>query len=260
MLEQFSRSTSACLDNPSSLQGKPLYLQVAYQLEVDIKQALKPGDFLDSEMNLARRFNVNRHTVRRAIELLVRAGLLAKQQGRGTQVVSNKMEYQLNPSGKFTKNLNELGKTAQATLLVAESIDFAAAPISVQRYFDSDLDAQAGLARLVTLRFMENVPVCVIEHFLSLKWLPAIHHRYRTGSLHQHINEVYGKTLRRQQIEVSATQASVPEALQLQCAVDSPLVILQSVNVIAEHQAVAEVSISHSRPDRLQYQINFQGD
>jgi GntR family phosphonate transport system transcriptional regulator len=266
-------ATETCLDKSSkhaeldgaltderSVGDKPIYLQVAYQLEHEIKRLLKPGDMLDSEMNLAKRFQVNRHTVRRSIEQLVRAGIVVKQQGKGTQVVSNQIEYLLNPTGKFTKNLNELGKTANASRVSQQLMAFVDAPIKVQRYFNAEAHATEQIVELITLRFIENVPVCLIHHYLSLKHLPNVHETYEQGSLHQHISEQYAVSLERAQINISATLANASEALQLKCAVDSPLVELQSVNRIRDSHEVVEVSISHSRPDRLQYQIDFKGN
>jgi GntR family phosphonate transport system transcriptional regulator len=259
MMNEAILRDETCLDNLQALSEKPVYLQVAYQIELHIKRQLKPGDMLDSEMNLAKRFQVNRHTVRRAIEQLVKAGIVVKQQGKGTQVVSNQIEYLLNPTGKFTKNLNELGKTANAILVSQRVFEFAQTPINIQRYFDPVTHEQGHLAEIVTLRFMENVPVCLIHHYVSLKFLPEVNVSYQGGSLHQHIHERFSYLLERSQINVSATLANAHEALQLKCAVDSPLVVLQSVNRIRNGQQVVEVSVSHSRPDRLQYQIDFKG-
>jgi GntR family phosphonate transport system transcriptional regulator len=251
-----------CLDNSfgdRAVEGKPVYLKVAYQLELEIKRFLKPGDTLESEMNLAKRFNVNRHTIRRSIEQLVRAGILVKQQGKGTQVVSNQIEYLLNPTGKFTKNLNELGKVAHAKLISQKVLDFEHVQPDVKRYFDHNVHEAESMVELVTLRFIENVPVCLIHHYLSLTHLPNVHAQYSGGSLHQFIYEHFSLSLEREQINISAKLASRTEAIHLKCAVDSPLVKLQSVNRVRQSHEVVEVSVSHSRPDRLQYQIDFKG-
>lgn len=238
----------------------PVYLKLAYQLEAEIKSQLQPGDFLESEITLAKRFSVNRHTIRRSIEQLIKAGIVVRQQGKGTQVVSNQIEYLLNPSGKFTKNLNELGKSAHAILVEANQLRLAELPIFIQRYFAETESEQCEICELVTLRFMENVPVCLIRHYLLHSELLGIKESYQGGSLHQHISEKYGYTLERAQLNVSAALADANEAVQLKCAVDSPLVVLQSVNQVKGSNQIVEVSVSHSRPDRLQYQISFKGE
>ena len=249
-----------CLDNSEMQETKPLYMQLAYQLELTITRTLKPGDMLDSEMLLAQKFGVNRHTVRHAIDQLVRAGIVVKQQGKGTQVVSNQIEYLLNPGGKFTKNLNELGRTAHAVLLSQRVVDFSQVPLTVQRAFSLTDTQQTQVVELVTQRFMENVPVCLIHHYLSSTALPGVQLTYDGGSLHQHIAEQFSVELERSQMSISAKLANASESVSLKCAIDSPLVVLQSINRIKNSTTVVEVSVSHSRPDRLQYQINFKGE
>lgn len=53
--------------------GESLYVQIARQLEQEVAALYSPGDYLPSEGELASRFGVNRHTLRRAIDELVEA-------------------------------------------------------------------------------------------------------------------------------------------------------------------------------------------
>jgi GntR family phosphonate transport system transcriptional regulator len=250
-------NTETCLDKPDGMAADPIYRQVALLLEQDIRSHLKPGDLLASETKLASRFNVNRHTVRRSIDQLVRAGLVVKQQGRGTQVVSNQIEYLLNPAGKFTKNLTEKGKSSQALLLATRSYTVATVPAGIGRIFARQYPAGGTLMELQTLRFMEQVPVCLIHHYVWAQALPGIATSYSGGSLHRHIENHYQRTLQRSQIQFSAVLATNRQAIHLKCAVDSPLAIVQSVNHDQQSRTLVEVSVSYSRPDRLQYQIDF---
>ena len=56
--------------------GVALWRQIAETLEGDIKQQVfKPGQRLPTESELAERFAVNRHTVRRGIAFLEQEGL-----------------------------------------------------------------------------------------------------------------------------------------------------------------------------------------
>ena len=53
-----------------------VYQAVAAQLEQALKERYRCGDYLPSEQQLATRFAVNRHTLRRAVDGLVNKGLL----------------------------------------------------------------------------------------------------------------------------------------------------------------------------------------
>ena len=70
----------------------PLYHQLSRQLVEAIESGRLPkGSFLDSEIDLAERWQVSRPTVRRAIQDLVDSGLLVRRRGVGTQVVSDQV-------------------------------------------------------------------------------------------------------------------------------------------------------------------------
>ena len=65
------------------------------EIYCDLKRGIAVGTFLPdgrlpSESTLCRQYGVTRDTVRHALELLVREGLIVKQPGRGSFVCSEK--------------------------------------------------------------------------------------------------------------------------------------------------------------------------
>lgn len=74
----------------------PLYHQVMRGIEDAIRSGeLPPGSRLVNEVELAAQHNLSRPTMRRAIEELVRSGLLVRKQGAGTQVVAEQVHRPL---------------------------------------------------------------------------------------------------------------------------------------------------------------------
>lgn len=70
----------------------PLYFQLSQQLEEAISSGvLKPGDRIDTEVEIAQRFGLSRPTVRQAIAELVNKGMLVRRRGIGTQVVHSQL-------------------------------------------------------------------------------------------------------------------------------------------------------------------------
>lgn len=67
--------------------GKPLYLQVKEKIAalIDSGEYL-PGEMIPSEREMAKEFDVNRMTVKKAVSMLVEEGLLVSEAGRGTFV------------------------------------------------------------------------------------------------------------------------------------------------------------------------------
>ena len=65
----------------------PLYQQVANDLhEAIVNDVYHVGARVPTETELSRLYDVSRITIRKAIEMLVEEGLLAKRQGKGTFV------------------------------------------------------------------------------------------------------------------------------------------------------------------------------
>jgi len=72
-----------------TVQTSRLYEQIVQQIEDSIlRGALKPGDQLPSERELANQFGVSRTAVREAVKALHEKGLLEAHAGRGTFVTS----------------------------------------------------------------------------------------------------------------------------------------------------------------------------
>ena len=86
-----------------------VYLDIARHLEQEVRKHFQAGDYLPPESKLAKKYDVNRHTVRRAIDELVFTGLVERQQGRGNMVVSQPYDYPLHSGAHFTDNLIEQG-------------------------------------------------------------------------------------------------------------------------------------------------------
>src|SRR6202007_3435169 len=72
---------------------------------------------LPSEGELAKRFDVNRHTIRRAMLGLAALGLVSVEQGRGTFVQPGAIDYTIGRRTRFTENLREQGHFTRSTVL-----------------------------------------------------------------------------------------------------------------------------------------------
>lgn len=72
-----------------TVQSLRLYEQIVQQIEESIlKGALKPGDQLPAEPELAQQFNVSRTAVREAVKVLREKGLVEAYSGRGTFITN----------------------------------------------------------------------------------------------------------------------------------------------------------------------------
>ncbi|CAH0530301.1 phosphonate metabolism transcriptional regulator PhnF [Vibrio hippocampi] len=222
----------------------PVYLDIAQVLENEVKQQYQPGDYLPSEGQLAKRFEVNRHTLRRAIDELVTSGMVQRQQGKGNMVVRQPSEYRIHSGAHFTKNLLEQGARPRSEVISNRII---AAPTKIARHLG--VTEGAKIIHIRTLRRTEDIPRTVIDHYLSqIEWW-SILKNYQNGSLHEFIKRGLDIELIRKETRVGAKMPTNEECKLLQIDNTTPILKVNTKNLIKGTSVVAELSSSNSRSD-----------
>ncbi|MCP5157891.1 MAG: phosphonate metabolism transcriptional regulator PhnF [Gammaproteobacteria bacterium] len=232
--------------------GEAVYSQIARLLKEDIKDFFAAGDCLPSENELAARFGVNRHTIRRAIEELIAAGLLERRHGKGTFVLDALTDYVLGSRSRFTETFESLGKTASNRILRKLSIPARGGVATRLR-----LTENAPVIWIESLRLADDRPICVISHFLPQHKLPELLAEYHGGSLHEHLAVRYGLKLRRIESLVSAALPQGDDASLLGMPQNQPVLRVKSVNVDERADTPLEYALTRFRADRIQLRINL---
>ncbi|WP_266167985.1 phosphonate metabolism transcriptional regulator PhnF [Dyella subtropica] len=111
-------------------RGVALWSQIGEILADDIlKGRVRQGEQLPSAQELAERFDVNRHTVRRAIAALEQRNLVRTEQGRGTFVQEHTLDYAISRRTRFTQNMRNLNIEADIEFL-GDAREVAPAPVA----------------------------------------------------------------------------------------------------------------------------------
>ncbi len=234
---------------------RPLYSQIAGRIAADLKKRHAPGDRLPPEIELARRFQVNRHTLRHAMEVLVSGGWVERRRGLGTYVLDRPIEYPLHSRTRFTETVTGLGHSLAGRLLAAEAIPA-----------DEDVAARLRLSvgdtvyHIQTVRQVDGRPTTSIIHHLPCGPLPELLARYQGGSLHGVLQAHYAITLRRATTLVSAVLPSEAEARLLHAPRHLPLLLLRTVNVDQSSGEPREYAIARSRSDRIELRVDHPED
>lgn len=140
----------------------PLYHQIAEQLEHAIYSGmLQPEQRIDNELELVKKLSVSRPTIRQAIDVLVKKGLLVRKRGIGTQVASNIIKRQIKLSSLYD-DLKKLGRSPATRVLEYSAI--VADSELAQRL---ELGAEKEVVYLERLRLAESVPLALMKN-----WIP----------------------------------------------------------------------------------------
>jgi len=240
-------------DNPSlarmnlSIQAGPRYLQVAGVLRNEL--ATYPcGSYLPSEAQLAERFNVNRHTVRRAIDVLAQEGRVLRHKGRGTCVLSQPIVYPLSSASAYSRTFSALGLQTEARLLKRQ--ERAATDDEARRLALADGER---LIELTTLRLLDGEPISLIAHCFGARHGEAVRD-YRGGSLRAHLAD-QDIVLKRTDTWIGARSPATDVALRLLMPRNSPVLTIQTLSSDNTGQPF-ELSSSVSRADRFTYHVH----
>ncbi|MNO66250.1 putative transcriptional regulator PhnF [compost metagenome] len=235
----------------SRQSGEPRYRELAGVLAEEVRRHYRPGDLLPAETRLAGRFAVNRHTVRRAMDELVRMGMISRHPGRGTQVLDQRLDYAVLATSQASSNLAQIGLSCAAECL--EQGLHLPPPHIASRFGVAEGEP---LLRVDTLRLSEGEPLILLRHWFDPVQVPDWTSRYQGGSTRALLEERYGLVLRRRHVRIEAREAAPEEAFRLRIPHGGVLLQLYSENVDPQGRLV-EVSLSRARGDRFTYHFDF---
>ena len=140
-------------------RGGPLYVKLKQTIEDAIHSGkLRHGDALPAERDIADEAAISRVTVRKAIDDLVRDGLLVRRRGSGTFVVKPlpRMQQPLTQLTSFTEDMRRRGMTAGSRWL-DRGLFFPTAEETMML----GLAGHAKVARLTRLRLANDMPLAL---------------------------------------------------------------------------------------------------
>lgn len=140
----------------------PLYLQLVQEIKNKISiNNLRPGDKIESEEVLVRKYSISRVTVRKALQYLCDEGILVKKQGKGTYVSAPTLIEDVMLSESFSGYCSLSGKKT-TTRVIQNQKRIADACIALQ------LGVEEGdeIIELRRIRLIEGIPaIFEIDYF-----------------------------------------------------------------------------------------------
>lgn len=178
----------------------PVYLQIAEEIRALLKRAVLPaGTSLPPERVLCERYEVSRMTLRQAIDLLARDGLIETQRGRGTFVAPKRLSKQQQQMRSFTEEIRSRGGVASSHVV---SFRMQEASLEVQEFFGGGGQLVYEIKRL---RYCDGDPLALETVQIPCRLCPNLD-RFDLArhSLYQILEENYGLTLTHCVEEISA--------------------------------------------------------
>ena len=150
-----------------NLNGKgPKYLQIYEYLHGMIRRnKIELGDKLPTEIELSKRFRVNRMTVRKALDKLVVEKMVVRKRGQGTYLVANlpkEFIYNLDIITGFFKDIRNYGLEPSSKTLKVEVIE-----ASERTAVLLDLNKDRRVIFMLRIFYANDQPMMIEKNYMS---------------------------------------------------------------------------------------------
>ncbi len=243
------------MNSLSDVNPLPYYQQLYTILRDEIVSGRwVPGDMIPSETELIEQFDVSRITVRQALELLVKEGLIYRRRGRGTFVAVPSIEQGLNRIVSFTEDMRRRGLHPR-TEIISASMVLSSEEIAKKL----QIDPGEELARYERLRLADGEPMSVEVSHLVLRYCPGIlENDYSERPLREELERSYNIYLVRAHQTIRAIPANKKVAEWLAVSEDAPLFYIERVSYSQLDAPVEFLQLYH-RGDRYTLYNEFRG-
>jgi GntR family phosphonate transport system transcriptional regulator len=187
------------------------------------------GERLPAESEIATRYGVNRHTVRRAMAELSARGLVQTERGSGTYVKTDKLDYRIGQRTRFSEIVAAAGHEAEGRLQ-GHRLEPASDEIAIRL----GLKPGDAVVRLEIVRAADRVPISVATTWLAAERYHDAAKIFRQLRSITRTLEHYGISgYRRKWTRISAAFSDAIDAGRLRLSVHRPILIVDSQDVDA---------------------------
>ncbi|GAW98943.1 UTRA domain-containing protein [Secundilactobacillus mixtipabuli] len=230
----------------------PLYKQVKSEILSDIRSSVyKVGETIPTEIQLEKRYNTSRITIRKAINQLVSEGVLLKKQGKGTFVQPQKVKRNLLDLVSYTSYMKETGQKPDAVIRVLEVKPADAGWSKILHIIEGDPIIR--LAR--TMDLGQNNSGYEVSYY-SLERFPDLDKRITEGaSVTKILNEQYDTFGNSSEQTLNVISASQQIADYLKLEIGSPIYQLDRT-VYEDNGSVMYSAVMYYDVNKVSFSVN----
>ena len=207
------------------MMAETAYMRVYRSIREQIaERKYDVGDILPSEPELEKEFDVSRTTVRKAVDMLVREGLLSVRQGFGTQVISRKAVQNLNRVTSMSESLIQNGAYIGLKSCYIEKIG---APKEIALLLG--VPARTPVICIYRVKTCDGTPISIGRNYILEQMVPDLDLKKPIDHLYEFLRETYGIVYTGCRDHISACNATFEQAQILEVEPRTALFSVQRV-------------------------------
>ncbi|MCC5913396.1 MAG: GntR family transcriptional regulator [Balneolaceae bacterium] len=237
-------------------EGIPRHSQISRWLRNQIEEGnYKPDEKLPSENELAKKFNVSRVTIRRALQSLESESIIYRCQGLGSFVSDDRAPHNLIRLTDFNEDMSKAGLEASSLVREFKTIE---AP----SWLADILDIEEGtkVIQIDRLRLGDGEPVA-----FDSTWLPILYGQLldekslRESTIYKVLEENYDIPIVRGCYRISAEICTAELETDLKVPEHSPLLLIDRISYTIGNKPVYYQK-RYYRTDKVLYEMTLERD
>ncbi len=224
--------------NMTRRKGEALWSQIASELAGAVSRGeLAIGVRLPTEAELAARFQVNRHTIRRALEELADARIIRTEHGRGSFVAEDVLDYRIGKRPRFSEWVRSQNRAPLGEVLLVQETALSALPEAEAAATALGMAPEDQVILLERVGKADDRAVALARHIFPGGRYPGLLAALQAeSSITAALKHVGVVDFTRAWTRVSARQPDAREAHLLRMARTDTLLACESLDLTAEGQ------------------------
>jgi GntR family transcriptional regulator len=230
----------------------PMYLQVREAIRDAIDHGdYPPGTKIPSEAELAKHYGIHRLTVRNAISVLIKEGLLKSVQGKGVYVVGPKMKRDLETLGGFRQTMRQQGLEPSTRVL-----EKVVRPAGDKYGMIFQIRPEDDLIYIKRMDYADGDPVSLEEIYIPRAIVPNLMEMDLAVFSVFDIYDFYGVKLDHADQTLELTTLPHKDAKRLGLASEDA-VLLFAATSYDDQNRVIEYARTYARGDKSNFLVHF---
>lgn len=230
-----------------------LYLQIANLLKQEIlSKKIKPGENIGSQRELEERFHVSKITIRKAIEILEKEGLVITSQGKGTFVKPEKVEQTLNQLQSLSDIIKSSGYSPQVKI---KKLEMVSIPTSFEQDGKQVIDPYS--LYIERLHTVEDLPIAFAQIYIPYNLGEKLtKYELENHTIYELFEQKLGITLGEAIQSIEACPANEALGKALDVSEGTPLLKSERLTYSTENKLVEKITFYY-RFDEYAFKIKL---
>ena len=221
----------------------------------DIRQKIKNQEYtfgqkLPYEYVLCMSYHCNKETMKKALDILVKEGLIIRRRGAGTFVKDYDPAMD-NPVSKFGRGLTAQYEGIKE--VTSEILEFEVVPADEHLSEELQIDVGDFVYHIIRLRFLDKIPHLIDITYIPISVVPNLKLQHLKGSVYGYIEKVLKLKIQSCHLTINAALSTPLEQQYLGLKENEPYIQEEQISFLS-NGSIFEYTLSRQHFSHFEFQ------